>query len=63
MKRPVLQNKRVGVLRTVSRDRKVFGTFEKRVWGRFNRDGRLQETASGYSLATHVNRRSKSDHF
>ena len=30
MKRPALQNKRVGVLRVVFRARKVVGTFEKR---------------------------------
>ena len=33
MKRPALQNKRVGVLRTAFRTRKVFGTFEKRAPG------------------------------
>ena len=30
MKRPALQNKRVGVSRIAFRTRKVFGTFEKR---------------------------------
>ena len=30
MKRPAVQNMRVGVLRMVFRARKVFGTFEKR---------------------------------
>ena len=30
MKRPALQNKRVGVLRMAYRARKVFGSFEKR---------------------------------
>ena len=33
MKRPALQNKRVGVLGTPFRARKVFGTFEKRATG------------------------------
>ena len=33
MKRPALQNKRVGVLRMALRAWKVFGTFEKRAPG------------------------------
>ena len=33
MKRPALQNKQVGVLRMAFRERKVFGTFEKRAPG------------------------------
>ena len=33
MKRPVLQNERVGDLGTAFRARKVFGTFEKRALG------------------------------
>ena len=35
MKRPALQNERVGVLRTAFQARKVFGTFEKRTTGPF----------------------------
>ena len=33
MKRPALQNKRVGVLRMAFRARKVFGSFERRTPG------------------------------
>ena len=35
VKRPALQNKRVGVLRMAFRARNVLGTFEKRASGRF----------------------------
>ena len=42
MKGPALQNMRVGVLRMVSRGRKVFGTFEKRApAGNFKKNARL----------------------
>ena len=36
MKRPALQNKRVGVLPMAFRARKVFGTFEGRAPGDYN---------------------------
>ena len=38
MKRPALQNKRVGVLRMAFRARKVFGSFEKLTPGDFSID-------------------------
>ena len=39
MKRPALQNKRVGVLGTAFRPRNVFGTFEERATGSWNLSG------------------------
>ena len=45
MNRPALQNKRVGVLRTAVRARKVFGTFEKQTPALY--DERNWETSGG----------------
>ena len=50
MKRPALQNERVGVLRTAFRARKVFGTFEKRATG-------LQRKAHEVSYTLYSTRR------
>ena len=47
IKRPALQNKRVGVLRMGFRARKVFGSFEKRTPG-------LKELRNKVPLSAHL---------